>query len=173
MDRKRSFQTKSRFDRAKTPMGAVPISVICGFDYPLAAMEEAGCGRGEVAGRDRREPSSYRYLSGGRAAPTQLDTGYMDSNRLERLQRPGPAWPSGLTSPARASTLQGYRSRAGSEVRRGPAAPAEHPKQEPCRYAAALATRCKHFYRCIFSNVFEVLVQAIIRQIGPQLSRLY
>ena len=26
---------KQRFDRCKTPMGSVPISVIMGFDYPL------------------------------------------------------------------------------------------------------------------------------------------
>ena len=37
MDRKRAYQTnmKQRFDRCKTPMGSVPISVIMGFDYPL------------------------------------------------------------------------------------------------------------------------------------------
>ena len=35
MERKKSFQMKQRFDRCKTPMGSVPISVIMGFDYPL------------------------------------------------------------------------------------------------------------------------------------------
>ena len=35
MERKKAFQMRERFDRAKTPMGAVPISVIMGFDYPL------------------------------------------------------------------------------------------------------------------------------------------
>ena len=35
MDRKRAFQMKQRFERCKTPMGSVPISVIMGFDYPL------------------------------------------------------------------------------------------------------------------------------------------
>ena len=37
MERKRAYQTnmKQRFDRCKTPMGSVPISVIMGFDYPL------------------------------------------------------------------------------------------------------------------------------------------
>ena len=35
MERKRSFQMKQRFERCKTPMGSVPISVIMGFDYPL------------------------------------------------------------------------------------------------------------------------------------------
>ena len=35
MERKRAFQMREKFERCKTPMGAVPISVIMGFDYPI------------------------------------------------------------------------------------------------------------------------------------------
>ena len=35
MERKRAYQMREKFERCKTPMGAVPISVIMGFDYPI------------------------------------------------------------------------------------------------------------------------------------------
>ena len=35
MERKRAFQMREKFERCKTPMGSVPISVIMGFDYPI------------------------------------------------------------------------------------------------------------------------------------------
>ena len=31
--------SRSRFHRSRTPMGTVPISVICGYKYPLSPVE--------------------------------------------------------------------------------------------------------------------------------------
>ena len=111
MDRKRSFQSKSRFERAKTPMGAVPISVIMGFDYPFGDTEPSG--RGEA-------PSSYNYKSGfGAGYSNNLNTDYMKSNMLERLPRPtsssGYQYPSTLSG-NRTTTQRSYLSRAHTEV---------------------------------------------------------
>ena len=33
------MDSRSRFHRSRTPMGTVPISVICGFNYPLSPGE--------------------------------------------------------------------------------------------------------------------------------------
>ena len=157
MERKRAFQMRDRFDRAKTPMGAVPISVIMGFDYPLAQETERG-GRGETIS-GHHTPSHVRAHSRGPpSSQTQrLNTDYMNVTMLERLPRSQASimperlprsqapWPSSLTS---------SRSRAGSEFREAAGSASsrleqqthhkysagftssltiEHPKQQPCR----------------------------------------
>jgi len=144
MDRKKSFQMKQRFDRCKTPMGSVPISVIMGFDYPLDSTTEIG-GRGELNSR-----SSYKS-NYSLPQSNHFNTNYMNVNMLERIPRSNQSstltsWPSGMSS-SRAS------SRARTEVREVsnyniPASnyngyttsfSIEHPKQQPCRYASALS----------------------------------
>ena len=153
MERKRAFQMRERFDRAKTPMGAVPISVIMGFDYPLAPESERG-GRGEAANTSFQAASHIRSHSRGPPSQTQrLNTDYMNVTMLERLPRSPPhvsqsSWPASLTSP------RSPRSRAVTEARELEGAAAsrienqtankyssgftssfaiEHPKQQPCR----------------------------------------
>ena len=86
MDRKRSFQ--ARFERAKTPMGAVPISVIMGFDYPLGDTEPSG--RGEATSSYSYKPSySTGYSSDYSPGYTSsLNNNYMNSNMLKRIPRP-------------------------------------------------------------------------------------
>jgi len=89
MDRKRSFQ--ARFERAKTPMGAVPISVIMGFDYPLGDTEP--CGRGEASSSSSYSYSckpSYTssYTSSYPSTLTSNYSNYRDTNMLERIPRP-------------------------------------------------------------------------------------
>ena len=156
MERKRAFQMRDRFDRAKTPMGAVPISVIMGFDYPLAQETERG-GRGEtISGHTSSHVRAHSR--GPPSSQTQrLNTDYMNVTMLERLPRSQASimpdrlprsqapWPSSLTS---------SRSRAGSEFREAAGSASsrleqqtphkysagftssltiEHPKQQPCR----------------------------------------
>eukprot|EP00092_Neocalanus_flemingeri_P053566 GFUD01062977.1.p1 GENE.GFUD01062977.1~~GFUD01062977.1.p1 ORF type:complete len:116 (-),score=26.78 GFUD01062977.1:393-740(-) len=113
MERKKSFQSKSRFERAKTPMGAVPISVIMGFDYPLGDTEPSG--RGEA-------PPSYNYRSSYSSGySSDLNTNYMNTNMLERLARPAISagtypW-SATPSGSRTTTQKSYLGRARTEVR--------------------------------------------------------
>ena len=71
-DRLRKSSIQERFERSKTPMGAVPISVIMGFDYPLGA----GC-------TDSASVSSYTSPS-----YSSVSSRYRDINMLERLPRP-------------------------------------------------------------------------------------
>ena len=116
MDRKKSFQMWSRFERAKTPMGAVPISVIMGFDYPLGDWDTEPSGRGELT-------SSYNYKSGNSSTglSSDLNTNYMNTNMLERLPRPAntassPQWPASLPG-KRTDTQRSYMgNRAKTEV---------------------------------------------------------
>jgi len=150
MERKKSFQMKQRFDRCKTPMGSVPISVIMGFDYPLEGSSSERGGRGETAAA---ASSSYGYNSsyskyggrGGSVAPFQsLNTNYMNVNMLERMPRQpssSPSWPSSLMS-SRSRAVTEVREVAGSSTNNNGFTSSfalEHPKQQPCRYATALS----------------------------------
>lgn len=146
MERKRAFQMKQRFERCKTPSGSVPISVIMGFDYPLASdREESGRGEG------RSSSSCYRSTG------SSLNTDYMNRHMQDRLPRPPTtaSWPSSL-SQSRTPTQKNYLSRAVTETREPSVRPErgatssftsnftssfalEHPKQQPCKYASALS----------------------------------
>merc|ERR1712237_190139 len=134
-------------------MGSVSISVIMGFDYPLGSDNERG-GRGEARtevgasfnrGRGQSRPSyTNNYTS-------SLNTDYMNRHMTERLPRTNPAnstWPSSLSN-SRTSTQKTYLSRATTEARDADgrnykagftsSLALEHPKQQPCHYAAALS----------------------------------
>lgn len=153
-----------RFERCKTPMGSVPISVIMGFDYPL----EAPGGRGEVSAYSTHTNNyATRYSQPRSCSPSCLPSSsysshYMDRNMLERIPRssPGQTWPSSLQAsslqPSSLSTTNysvytGYRAQSqaredssSSRWRKETSAlmagaGKEHPKQEPCHYASALA----------------------------------
>jgi len=140
MDRKRSFQ--ARFERAKTPMGAVPISVIMGFDYPLGDTEQGG--RGEVSPPYNTYRSSY-----GPTYPASLNSSYRDTNMLERIPRPPTHRPPPATASYRSAEHRQYLGRAVTELREKtpvpgynsftPSSALEHPKQQPCHYATALS----------------------------------
>ena len=143
MERKKAFQMRERFDRAKTPMGAVPISVIMGFDYPLG--QETG-GRGEASFTPASASSYVRGHSRGPPSLTQrLNTDYMNTAMLERLPRShGSQWPASLTSRSRAGT-EAREVREAAETRTEhqtsnkystgftSSFAIEHPKQQPCR----------------------------------------
>lgn len=110
MDRKRSFQ--ARFERAKTPMGAVPISVIMGFDYPLGDTEPSG--RGEAVSSYSYMPS---YTSGYSTGYTpSLNNNYMNSNMLERIPRPSTQRSAAPSSAYRTPGQRGYLGRAVTEM---------------------------------------------------------
>ena len=153
MERKRAFQMRDRFDRAKTPMGAVPISVIMGFDYPLAPEAERG-GRGETVSGHHGGHTSPHVRAHSRGPPSsqtqRLNTDYMNVTMLERLPRSQASWPSSLTSP-RSRAVSEVRAAAGSASSRleqqtptphkysagfTSSLTIEHPKQQPCRYKA-------------------------------------
>jgi len=78
MDRKKSFQMKQRFDRCKTPMGSVPISVIMGFDYPLDSTTEIG-GRGELNSR-----SSYKS-NYSLPQTSHFNTNYIEDTKVKSI----------------------------------------------------------------------------------------
>ena len=155
MERKRAFQMRDRFDRAKTPMGAVPISVIMGFDYPLAQETERG-GRGEtISGHTSSHVRAHSR--GPPSSQTQrLNTDYMNVTMLERLPRSQASimlerlprsqasimperlprsqapWPSSLTS---------SRSRAGSEFREAAGSASSRLEQQtPHKYSAGFTS---------------------------------
>ena len=147
MERKRAFQMRERFDRAKTPMGAVPISVIMGFDYPLG--QETG-GRGEASFTPAPASSYVRGHSRGPPGQTQrLNTDYMNTRMLERLPRaqyhgPQSSWPASLTSSSRAvtevrETVETASARTEHQTSNKYSTgftssfAIEHPKQQPCR----------------------------------------
>ena len=146
MERKRAFQMRDRFDRAKTPMGAVPISVIMGFDYPLAQEAERS-GRGEAVSSPGLTSPYVRASSRGPPSQAQrLNTDYMNVTMLERLPRSQASWPSSLTS-TRSRAVTEVREAAGSASSRieqqthhnnystgfTSSFAIEHPKQQPCR----------------------------------------
>jgi len=150
MDRKRSFQ--ARFERAKTPMGAVPISVIMGFDYPLGDTEP--CGRGEASSSSSYSYSckpSYTssYTSSYPSTLTSNYSNYRDTNMLERIPRPPTQRTAAATPAYRTPGQRQYLGRAGTELRDtrettpgynySPSSALEHPKQQPCHYATALS----------------------------------
>jgi len=156
MERKRAFQMKQRFERCKTPSGSVPISVIMGFDYPLASDREES-GRGEGISSSSYSVRSPGGSGGYRSNITQpssytsssLKTDYMNRHMQDRLPRPPTTscWPSSL-SQSRTSTQKTYLSRAVTEARETSVRPErgftssfalEHPKQQPCQYASALS----------------------------------
>merc|ERR1711997_904321 len=154
MERKRAFQMKQRFERCKTPSGSVPISVIMGFDYPLASdREESGRGEGRSSSsysvRGPGGPGGYRSnITQPGSYSSSLNTDYMNRHMQDRLPRPPTTcWPSSL-SQSRTSTQKTYLSRAVTEAREPSARPErgftssfalEHPKQQPCQYASALS----------------------------------
>merc|ERR1712192_10100 len=137
-----------RFERCKTPMGTVPISVIMGFDYPLDLHGGGGRGEATIYGEHTNNYAT-RYNTGTNYLPAtghkSYNTDYMDINKLARLPRSGGAqtWPSSLNAQ---STYSTYRTQNQS-LERGRSTERtfrfgetrEHPKQEPCRYATALA----------------------------------
>ena len=118
MDRKRSFQ--ARFERAKTPMGAVPISVIMGFDYPLGDTEQSG--RGEATSSYSYKPSystgcSSDYIPGYSPGYTSsLNNNYMNSNMLKRIPRPSTQISTAPISAYRTPGQREYQCRAITEV---------------------------------------------------------
>ena len=152
MERKKAFQMRERFDRAKTPMGSVPISVIMGFDYPLLGhlgqKEERG-GRGEAAAAPGLTSSCYGGRDGGhssyRAAPSpaqRLNTDYMNVRMLERLPRSGTPWPASLASSRSRAVTEAREAAASSRIDHQTTSYSsgftssfaiEHPKQQPCR----------------------------------------
>merc|ERR1719323_1786313 len=124
MDFTDSESSPLRFERCKTPMGTVPISVIMGFDYPLDASQVEGRGEATSYG-DHTNNYATRYNTGNSSVPTGhrgYNTDYKDVNTLARLPRAGgpQAWRSSANSQSAYST---YRKQY----------------QEPCRYATALA----------------------------------
>ena len=146
MERKRAFQMRDRFDRAKTPMGAVPISVIMGFDYPLAPEAVRG-GRGESLSGHHSGHTSSHVRAHSRGPPTsqtqRLNTDYMNVTMLERLPRSQSAWPSSLTSSRGRSEVREAVGSASSRLEQQTphkysagftsSLTIEHPKQQPCR----------------------------------------
>ena len=114
MDRKRSFQ--ARFERAKTPMGAVPISVIMGFDYPLGDTEP--CGRGEASSSSYSYSCKPSYTSSYPSTLTSSYSSYRDTNMLERIPRPPTQRTAAATPAYRTPGQRQYVGRAETEVRK-------------------------------------------------------
>jgi len=131
---------KQRFERCKTPMGSVPISVIMGFNYPLESdHEESG---GEVSAKSTTTINNNYYSSVStdymkknndyynynRQQSTDyakknnynsLNTDYMNRHMQDRLPRSSGA-NGGITSPltqSRTPTQKTYLSRAATEAR--------------------------------------------------------
>eukprot|EP00091_Calanus_sinicus_P004111 TRINITY_DN14314_c0_g1_i1.p1 TRINITY_DN14314_c0_g1~~TRINITY_DN14314_c0_g1_i1.p1 ORF type:complete len:145 (-),score=40.84 TRINITY_DN14314_c0_g1_i1:198-632(-) len=134
-------------------MGAVPISVIMGFDYPLGDTEPSG--RGEAMSSYSYKPSytsgyTSGYSTGYSTGYTPgLNDNYMNSNMLERIPRPSTQRSAAPTPAYRAPGQREYLGRAVTEMRdtreKTPSyhfshsSALEHPKQQPCHYASALS----------------------------------
>jgi len=149
MERKRSFQSKmeyrNRFERCKTPMGSVPISVIMGFEYPLE--DASGRGENSVMTSDRIQESSLKtnYNSSCYTTTQQAATS-QQSYRTTGLY----SWPSPLDSSRVEEPKKVRFARAATEARDllttsrdryvRTSDTREHPLQQPCRYPAALSS---------------------------------
>jgi len=167
MEKNRSYRSTmsltSRFERCKTPSGSVPISVIMGFDYPLA---DQYSGRGESSlyssGADSYSYNNYnsmnstdfdrtnRYtnmkflnttLSNTKQMLDSLDpqmdygSGYYTSDSGSREQRENLS----RSRYVRAQTEARDLLRSSRERYVQCSDPREHPKQQPCRYPTALS----------------------------------
>jgi len=152
MERTRHFNATmsqhSRFDRCKTPMGSVPISVIMGFGYPFDSnyTEDTRTDYNRCASLNRIDNQDDRDI---RLYNRSKDFG--DVNSLYA----GSIWPKCLyTSKNRVEDDNYYRTkicRAQTEeandsmYRRSMERYVnnldhrEHPKQQPCNYPTALA----------------------------------
>jgi len=146
---------RSRFNRCKTPMGAVPISVIMGFDYPL---EDRISGRGESAAnystytvqdRSNSNNSSSAYTSDYSNSynyNSVYDQSNNESNKRSIGSR-GFLWPSTLRQAeetassrfdrAKTEALETLSRSRDRYLRTND--PSEHPKQQPCSYPTALS----------------------------------
>merc|ERR1711973_967639 len=163
MEKNRSYRSTmsltSRFERCKTPSGSVPISVIMGFDYPLA---DQYSGRGE-SGLYGSSTSSTQYSSTSNFKSSNnfdfdrrnkyssmkfLNTILSDDkNTMDNLD----SWRGTELNSSREQLDNLSRSRyvrAQTEARELlrssrdryvlSSDPREHPRQQPCRYPTAL-----------------------------------
>lgn len=153
MERKRSFQSKmeyrNRFERCKTPMGSVPISVIMGFDYPLE--DASGRGENSVMTRDRNQESSFKTNYDSSYSSSYYTTQQAATTKQSYRTTGLSGWPSNLERNRVVEEPKKVRfARAATEARDllttsrdryvRTSDTREHPLQQPCRYPAALSS---------------------------------